>query len=555
MCRRAIGVCMIIAFLLCDKATAQQYAYRVDFTDKNNTPYHLSNPLMFLSPRAIARRTTQGIVIDSADIPVNHNYLDSVINLTGGIIHESSRWLNLCVVLLSDSTLIHALDGKPFIKSSKLVGYYSSFLHHKPVRGTTSPKSASKTTTSDDFYFGYAWGQTQIVNGFFLHDKGYDGSGKLIAVLDAGFTGTDTLPGFDSLWAAGRVLDTHNFKYNTSYVFAYDDHGTKALSTMAAYTPNLYVGSAPLASYVLYVTEDDNSEQPIELINMLCGTERADSVGADIVSSSLGYDTFDNPADNFTFISDFDGISTVAAQAANMATRKGMLFVTSAGNEGGGPWNRILTPGDADSALTIGSVEGLTGAVWPSSGVGPNAAGQIKPDVCGQGHVAAVYSPAGYTSEDGTSFSTPQIAGWAACLWQANPMATPYQLRQAIIRCASSYSTPGPQIGYGIPNFHCAEQVLGIKTTPPPFTASNWIIASPNPFNGEITLSVYPDSDNNISFKLIDMTGKTFASNTAYFYKGYNSSVTLSVPGLPSGIYILKAVSPTQQKVIKLEKP
>lgn len=554
MCRRAIGVWLIIAFLLCDKASAVQYAFQVNFKDKNGTPYSLSTPIMYLSPRAIARRTTQGIAIDSIDFPVNPNYIDSVLTLTGGILHESSRWLNLCVVLLSDSTQIHNLDGKPYILSKKLVGYYSGALHSKV--STSNGTEAEKTTSTDDVYYGYAWNQTNMVKGNYLHDHGYNGTGKVIAVLDAGFTSTNTHHGFDSLWVDGRVLDQYNFALKSTSIFSYDTHGTKVLSTMAGYNPDTYVGSAPLATYALYVTEDNNSEQPIELINMLCAAERADSIGADVITTSLGYNTFDDPADNFIFATDLDGKSTVVAKAANIATKKGILFVATAGNEGGGGWNRILTPGDADSALTVGSVEQL-GSPWPTSGVGPNAVGQVKPDVCALGHLASIFNigTGGYDGqEDGTSFSTPQIAGWAACLWQSKPTASPYEIRRAIITCASSYSLPGFQLGYGIPDFQCTGHALGTDDIANPFTSSTWIVASPIPFENEIKIQASPNSNGYTTFTIMDMAGKVVYSSRVHLYKGYNTPFTIPLGGLPNGIYILKAVSPTQQQVIRLEK-
>ncbi len=551
MCRKVLGAVLVIVFLVCDTASAVQYAFQVNFTDKNNTPYSISSPIVYLSSRALARRTLQGIPVDSTDLPVNPAYIDSVLNLTGGILHESSRWLNLCVILLSDSTQIHALNGKPFIRSTKYLAYYSSDLHHKSASGSAI---VAKKTTSDNSYYYYTWDQTNMVSGYFLHDNGFKGAGKLIAVLDAGFIGTDTHPGFDSLRSSGRLLDVHNFTLAISNVYNSDTHGTEVLSTMAGYVPGTYVGSAPLASYALYITEDSGGENVVELVNMLCGAERADSLGADIITTSLGYNTFDDPAFNFNFPTDFNGITTVAAQAANIATKKGILFVATAGNEGGGGWNMILTPGDADSALTIGSVD-ATGAVWPASGYGPNAAGQVKPDVCGMGHGGWTINPSGgYNPLDGTSISTPQIAGWAACLWQANPNATTYQIRQGIIRCASAYSAPTNHIGYGIPDFTCTEQLVNVKDTPAPFTPSNWVIASPNPFNNELRLEVAPDATQNVDFSLADMTGRKVYSTRLYLCKGFNPPVTLSLPGLPAGVYVLKAVSAAQQQVLRLEK-
>jgi serine protease AprX len=393
-----------------------------------------------------------------------------------------------------------------------------------------------------------------MVNGNYLHDKGFSGTGKLIAVLDAGFLGTDTHPGFDSLRLSSGILDVHNFTLASSDIFStVDTHGTSVLSTIAGNVPGTFVGSAPHASYALYITEDNNSEQPIELINMLCGAERADSLGADIIITSLGYNIFDAPFLPLNFSTDLDGKTTTAAKGANIATQKGILFVATAGNEGGDSWNRILTPGDADSALTIGSVE-VTGINAPTSGYGPNAAGQIKPDVCALGQPANVFTQTGYGAADGTSFSTPQIAGWAACLWEAIPAATPYQLRQAINKCASSYNTPGPQIGYGIPNFECTFQSLNVKDTPPPFSSANWVIAMPNPFTDVPVIAVSPNTSGNVDFRLSDISGKIITSFQLFLKTGYNTPISVPVAGLPAGVYILKAVSATQQQVLRLVK-
>ncbi len=561
MCRKVIGaVWMITAFFLSEKAVAQQFAFRVSFTDKNNTPYSLSTPAAYLSPRALARRTIQGIAIDSTDLPVNQTYIDSVLTLTGGKWHSTSKWLNNCTILLAavDSANITNLSGKSFINEVKLIAYYATGLH-KPSSSPTPVTSvpARKTTAFDISFYNANWNQTQLVKGNYLHANGFMGQGKMIAVFDAGFVGAHTTVGFDSMWNSGRVRDTFDFVWRSGNVFQQDSHGSVALSTMAGYAPGTYVGSAPLAEYAFYLTEIAGSDQLIELDNMLAATERADSIGADIISESVGYDLFHYPPGaGQVFATDLDGKTTLGAKAANFATKKGMLFVATAGNDGGGypGWgDHILTPGDADSALTIGNTTPL-GSIYFSSGYGPNAAGRIKPDVACQGQPAAILTPSGVSEQNGTSFSTPQIAGWAACLWQANPTATPYQLRQAIIRCASHYSTPGAQIGYGVPNFQCTEQLLNVVDTPPPFTSANWLIPMPNPFSGEVRIAVSPDSDNNVDFQLMDVTGKSVISFSRYLFKGNNTPITLSLTGLPCGIYLLKAVSPTQQKVVRLEK-
>jgi serine protease AprX len=561
----------ITGILLVGNAAAEQYAFQIAFTDKNGQS--LSNPLSFLSQRAIDRRTAQGITLDSTDLPVSAAYIDSVLTLTGGVYHESSRWLNMCVILLSDSSQILKLQNKSYISSIVQVAYYGTELHERMSEGYTGGRmqptgssngtnaaqeqrnSSANKTTNDAAYYGSTYQQTALVNGTCLNDRGFKGQGKLIAILDAGFIGADTNPGFDSLRQSGRIADEHNFTLATDNVYESDDHGMLVLSTMAGYIPNSFVGAAPLASYALYITEDDNSEQPIELFNMIAGAERADSIGADVITESLGYNTFDNPAYNFNFSTDFDGKTTIAARAANFATKKGILFVATAGNQGTDPsWSEILTPGDADSALTIGATD-AEGDIASFSGYGPNAAGAIKPDVCADGNDAATFTDAGYNgSNQGTSFSTPQIAGWAACLMQAYGNATPYTIRTAIEKSANAYTTPGSQNGYGVPDFCAASQLLNVKDTPVA-TASSWITASPNPFTDQISLTVDATVSQDISFRLTDVTGKVVASQEQFFSKGYNAPVQMVLGGhLPAGIYILKAVSNTQQQVVKLEK-
>lgn len=550
----------MLAFMHGERVIAAQYAFQVTFTDKNNTPYSLSSPLAYLSPRAMARRTAQGIAIDSTDLPVNQAYIDSVLTLTGGIFHASSRWLNMCMILLpvADSAQIQHLVGKSFISSIKEVGYYGTDLHTRVRNDTTK---ALRATSSDNAYYGATWGQTQLVNGYYLHDSGYNGEGKLIAVFDAGYIGANTHPGFDSLWAAGKIVDTFDFTFRSTNVFHQDNHGAEVLSTMAGYVPGTYVGTAPRAMYALYITEYNLSDEPLELDNMICAAERADSIGADVITESLTYDLLINPLNGNDYGQTYascDGKTTVAAIAANIATKKGMLFVATAANDGSGipGWgNHVPTPGDADSALTIGAVD-ITGTPASFSSYGPNAAGQVKPDVCGMGVAANIFSVpgSGYGTADGTSFSTPQIAGWATCLWEAHPTATPAQIRQAIIKCASSYSSPGNQLGYGIPNFECTTQLLNVRDTPPPFTPAHWVIATPNPFSDELTLAVSPNAAGDVAFRLTDMAGREVFITHYELNKGNNAPVSISVPWLPAGIYILRAVSATQQQVLKLNK-
>ena len=558
-CKLVSGFAIAILSGFCAFAQQPQCAYQVNFKDKNHTPFSLSTPASYLSARALTRRTTQGIAIDSSDLPVNQTYMDSVLAVTGGIFHEASKWKNLMVVLVNETdtpgimgkfALIHAVAG------AQLVGYYGGTGLHSRVghvdRQYNPPVQNTARTTSDATYYNFTWNQTHMVNGNVLHDEGHWGQGKMIAILDAGFYYLDTCPyGFDSLRNSGRIVDEHNFSYSSDFIYSYDNHGTIVLSTMAGYVPDTFVGTAPQAMYALYITEIEPTEQPLELVNLICGVERADSIGADIITCSLGYNTFDNPAYNFDETTQFDGKTTLAAQAVNIATQKGMLFVASAGNEGdsAAPYNLILTPGDADSALTIGSVT-PGGSIALSSGYGPNNAGNIKPDVCAQGQPANIVDGAEYSSGNGTSFATPQIAGWAACLWSAHPEATPSSLRRAIDSCASIHSTPDSHYGYGIADFSCADFLLKVTG---PTLAINHISVAPNPVSDQLTIKYNLAAPGSVTFRIVDMWGRIVYSTTTTS-SGNTSEIQISTSGLATGVYLLHAQNEQMSEVVRVVK-
>jgi len=546
-------ICVLIGCSFTAKAGATQYAYRVRFTDKKGS-LNLSDSVSFLSARALNRRYNRGIAVDSTDIPVSPAYIDSVLTITGGKLHVVSRWLNECVVLLTDSSQINLLKGKPFIIDYTFVAYYPSGLHKISGNSKFSVeekafRSVPAAKKTDDY--GSASSQTLLVNGNYLHDHGYRGEGMLITILDAGFLAVDTHPGFDSMRNAGRLIDMHNFVLNTDDVYPYDHHGTEVLSIMAGNEPGIFVGAAPYAQYAIYVTEDDNSEQPIEMDNLLAATERADSLGTDVISVSLGYDDFD--FDPLTY-SDIDGKSTVAAKAANMATKKGILFVSSAGNDGAKPWHYILTPGDADSALTIGAVY-ADKTSDPISGHGPNSGGQRKPDACDLGTDVIVFDAfsSGLGADAGTSMATPQIAGWATCLWQANSKLTPAAVRNIIIKSADHYTSPDYSVGWGTPDFQTALMLLGVKDTPNP-SGSNWAVAGPNPFTNRIDVQLNLTIAQTVYFNLIDVTGRTILKTNRLVNPSSSATVSLSVPeNLPGGIYLLRVGTNSKKTTLKLE--
>jgi subtilisin family serine protease len=371
----------------------------------------------------------------------------------------------------------------------------------------------------------------------------------LIAVLDDGFKHVNTNPGFDSLYSSGRILDKYNFVLADTGVYAAHVHGTEVLSTMAGYVPNTYVGAAPLAQYALYVTEEQGPEHPIEMDNMIAGMERADSVGADILSTSLGYDVFFSPVPYSIPDQDFNGHTTPVAIAANHAVAKGMLLVITAGNEGPAG---LLTPGDADSVITVGSVD-INKNSPANSGYGPNTDGQVKPDVCAMGAPGSVLiSTLTPTSINGTSIATPQIAGFAACLWQGSPTRSNYEIKRAIIESSHLFTNPTHvQLGYGVPDFCAALKALDIDETRPNQSS---ITIYPNPFSDELTISLTSSRANTLLFELADVTGKLVFRNTKSVDSGKNL-VKIDTPvDLATGVYLCRMILDNEVKTVKLIK-
>ena len=471
----AVGLFLVFTLLLlgsnCLPASAQgpQYACKVYFRDKAGSP-PLSTINNFLSPRSLARRSRQGLLPDERDRPVSAAYVDTMLQVSGGVFHLSSRWGNYAVFLAPDTAALLLLQQRFWVTATEVVGSFPSGLHLiAPLSGsaeTLSPFSllSQAKTTGSAAYYGNTWDQTNLVHGDALHDAGYRGNGMLIAVIDERFTGSDTHPGFASLRNSGRIADTYNFLLrDANDIFSGPSHGTQVLSTMAGFQPNAFVGAAPEAQYALYGTEIPGQDQPIELDNLVAALERADSIGADVITISLGYNYWDFPAGTGISFSQLDGHSLFASQALNIAAEKGMLPVIAAGNEGSNSWGRILAPADADSAITVGSVAS-NGVPAATSGKGPNAAGLVKPNVVGMGVLASVYSTGGVFQGSGTSFAAPQIAGWAACLWSANKALSPGAIRRAIVASSSRFANPDSQFGYGIPDFSKTLKTVGVET-------------------------------------------------------------------------------------------
>jgi subtilisin family serine protease len=382
-----------------------------------------------------------------------------------------------------------------------------------------------------------------IHNGEYLHNKGFHGEGMLIAIIDAGFYHYKTLPAFDSVNLKNQVVETHDFVANEASVNEDDPHGMMCFSIIAANLPGRFVGTCPNANFLLYRSEDVSSESPVEEQYWIAAAERADSAGADVISTSLGYSTFDNPVFNYTY-ADMNGRTSMIAKAATIAARKGMIVLAAAGNDGNNSWHFISTPADADSILAVGAVD-ASGTPAAFSSYGPSSDGRVKPDVAsvGKGTIVSDIS-GGVASGNGTSFATPNLAGLVTCLWQAFPDFTNMQLIKAIEKSSSIFNSPDNHIGYGIPDFQKAYEDLlqqRILKNATAILGTQFIKVYPNPFKNNFTVLIKPLSTSTGIFKLFDAAGKLYFSRQVSLQQDVIQLISFDkMQALEKGLYILK---------------
>ncbi len=423
------------------------YMYRVVLTDKSATPFSLDKPLAFLSQKSVERRLRQNIVLDSTDLPVNPLY-EKKVELCGGKIVSKSKWNNSVVVMTGDTTVVDRIGILPFVKCIRKVWTSPDSVKIYKQRPKYH-KELVLRDTADVSYHGAAEEQLKMLGGIKLHDNGYKGRGIVIAVLDAGFLNVDLIPAFRNINIVGYADFVALSKKS---IFEISDHGTQVLSTMAISVPKVYVGAAPEASYWLLRCEDQQTEQPVEEDYWAAAAEFADSVGVDVISSSLGFHEYDDPSDNYAYRQQ-DGQTALISHTASMLAKKGIVLVNSCGNEGMGMWKKICFPADAKNILSVGAVTSFRRNAAFSS-LGPTADGRIKPDVMAQGSPTMVVTERGTISSDvGTSFAAPLIAGMVACIWQRNPEKTAFEIIDMVKRLGDNYAHPDNVYGYGIPDF------------------------------------------------------------------------------------------------------
>lgn len=452
--------------LLSETGQAQFTRYIVRFRHKGDNPYSLSNPSAYLSARAIARRTRYGIAIDSTDLPVTPRFIDSVRAAGTVTVLNTSKWLNSITIQTTDAAALTKINALPFVVSATGIAARTTAAGSGKAEGTESIASMQSRTAADFFSYGSSSNQIRMHNGQFLHNIGLRGQNMFIGMLDGGYNSYLTLRAFDSARANGQILDTWDFVVRNASVNEDDAHGMNCFSIIAANIPGSFVGSAPKASFYLYRTEDGASEFPIEEHNWVCGVERIDSAGGDLVSSSLGYSegmgippATPYPALDHTY-AEMNGNTTIAAIGADLGAKKGLLIANAMGNQGNESFKRLSTPADADSVLAVGAVNSA-GAPAPFTSLGPSSDGQVKPDVSSLGVGTTLQTTSNTVGAgNGTSFSTPNILGLAACLWQGFPEVNNMRIITTLRRASSRFTNPNDTVGYGIPDMKKATLIL-----------------------------------------------------------------------------------------------
>jgi serine protease AprX len=546
-------ICFCMLVQLASAQNSKTY-YWIVFKDKNGSTYSVEKPESFLSKRSIERRTKQQIAITTQDLPVNVSYTNQLIAIGVKIVAQS-KWFNAVSVTDVDANSLQQINSLPFVKSIKKIEMNKrSALDFKFAQeeNRNTAAASSNNRAGGVFNYGLSYLQTNQIGADCMHNNGYTGAGMVIAVLDAGFYKADSLPAFDSLRANNQILGCRDFVAGDTLVYEDYPHGMNVLSCMGGYLPGSLVGTAPKANYWLIRTEDAWSESIQEEIFWTIGAEFADSVGADIINSSLGYSTFDNTADNHTY-ADMDGNTTIITKAADIAASKGIFVTTSAGNAGGPPWYKITAPADADSVLTVGAVDSL-GFITGFSSRGLTFDGRIKPDVVARGHQAAFASAFGGVQQgNGTSFSSPITAGAVACLWQANPSKSNMELLYAIQESANQFAFPDSIRGYGVPNFCTANSLLtSIQENP---TADVRFEVYPNPFNNQLSLSFYNKEKQTVKLVMSDIMGKIVFQEEYTAIADAKIVFTLSPEqSITSGIYFLNVIFKDQVNTIKVIK-
>ncbi len=532
-------VSILLTFLVPLRVEAQINSYFVSFLDKDNTPYTLSEPATYLSQKSIERRSNQGISVLENDLPVDPIYVTTVNNVGSVTVEYTSKWFN-GVIIKSNPVDIEVVKLLPFVTNIE-------FIAPEVTGGRVNNKLLAELSST---YESDTTDQFQLLEIDRMRADGYEGAGISIGVIDGGFRDVDSAVGFEHLINEDKIQMTYDFRSKSDNVYQYSTHGTSVLSLLAARrTSPDYAGIVPNAHYQLFVTEHIGFEYRLEEYWWLIAAEKADSAGVDIITTSIGYSTFQDPSMNYT-LDQLDGKTAVITRAAQLCADKGILFVTSGGNTGDtDPWQKVTFPGDIVDGLAVGSL--ITDEVVSNfSPYGPTSDGRIKPDVLAKGSgVYVLGSNGSLGTKSGTSFSAPQIAGLAAGVWQAYPEVKMTELLQAIRESASYAFNPDNRMGYGVPTYSGIKKYLEFTNDDP------WISVYPNPVKDQyLNISIANPSENAVvDFNIYNTMGQPIKSGKGNVTWQENRYI-LDVSTLPAGIYVLNLHSDTQASQIRFSK-
>lgn len=539
--------------LFCLGASAQTpMKYWVQFTDKGNNTFTISNPSAYLSPRALQRRANMSIAIDSTDLPCTPLYVAGVAG-TGVTVHAQSKWLNGVVIITSDTLDLLAINALPYVAGTTFVGLRTAEGNDDAVfkNETFSPADNTNQRTgnveSTMLSYGQAFDQANQIGAVCLHNAGFTGEGVVIAVIDAGFRDVDIHPIFDSLNLNGQILGTWDFVAGDTSVYEDNNHGAMVLSCIGGNIPGTHVGTAPGADYWLLRSEEAATEYIIEEYLWSSAAEYADSVGADLINSSLGYTQFDDPAQNHTY-ADMNGDIAPSTRAADFAASRGIVVLNSAGNSGQNSWFYIGAPADADSIIAVGAVD-VNGVIAGFSSHGPTSDGDIKPDACARGANASIVDLSGTVQfGNGTSFASPVLTGGVACLMQAHPTMSNMTIVNTVRQAGSTFANPDSAYGFGIPDL-CAANLFLSGSTFVPGNDDTVLGVGQNPFSTTLSFTLYSAEEQDVTVRLYDAQGKLVTEEVMYAAGGALNYYTINeLNALADGMYVLQVT--TQKEVI-----
>lgn len=556
-------------------ATGQYSRYIVQLKDKKGTAHNLSNASTYLSAKAIERRIKQKLTVDSTDLPIAVSYLDSIRAVPNVQVINVSKWLNQVLIRTTDANAITKINSFPFVKKTDGIAAQANPLIDVPIQNkfkeTVQPIPPAElingafgtkgTSGIQTLNYGSSLNQIRLHEGEYLHDLGFTGEGITIAVLDAGFFGYKTNAALDSSRMKGNILGEWDYVLNESSVNEDHPHGLYCLSIIAANKPGQYVGAAPHAKFYLFRTEEAATEYPVEEQNWVVAAEYSDSAGVDMISSSLGYSDFDDPSFNYTH-AQRNGNFSIITRGADLAAKKGIIVMNSAGNSGNaaGEGKFVSCPADGDSVFTVGATN-VTGTIASFSSWGPNGAGKVKPNIVSVGQGTALINTSGNPSSgNGTSFSNPLACGLIACLWQAFPEFTNMEIMSAVQKSSSRFSTPDDRYGYGIPNFRLAHGILSKERELKNFNTilgDTWLKAYPNPFTQlqSFRVAFKAPTDGigifqvvNAAGQLMDARSMNITLNQLYLIDFTNTDK------LQKGVYFVRYTDGKNKKTLKIVK-